>query len=138
MEGESSGSNEDEGKAIGKSFEDECNGKEVEVQSFDRKYPRTKIDLIPYEQIKTYQHCIRPIDEKYKKKFLVDYRQRGNYVRGEKPTVQVTQTTEIWRILGVIGDRILVRERVRAIIIDGKDPLYVIGELWKDTTEKYN
>lgn len=72
--------NNDKVELLEKGFEDGLKEKEFDVQSFDRKYFRTELGLIPHEKIETYQHRIHPFDEKHMNDFLVEYRRMGNDV----------------------------------------------------------
>lgn len=126
VDGGSGGGTEDEVQIAGGSFEDDLKGKDVEMQPFDRKYFRIERDLIPYEQIKTYQYHISPIYEKQKNGFSENYRRTDNDGRGRKHILTTHPDDDNPdEALEVIDGHNMVREGVSAIIVDGHHRLAV-------------
>lgn len=131
--------NNDKVELLEKGFEDGLKEKEVDVQSFDRKYFRTELGLIPHEKIETYQHRIHPFDEKHMNDFLVEYRRMGNDVWEGKPKVTIQPDGgNLKDMLEFIDGRNVVRKGVSSIIVDGHHRLTVIREINKDTTRQLN
>lgn len=128
----------DEVEVVGEGFEECLKGKEVEVQSFDRKYFQTELARIPYEQIERYQHGIPSM----RGTRTLSWRNTGVWVRdvrGGKLAVTVhPDNGNLEDVLEVIDDRNLFLEEVSAIIVDGHHRLAVLGGICKATVEQYN